>query len=250
MHRVEKNSEAISKIHQKEWGDPLAMSAIVTGGDGSVFAIPDPHPIPSLLIMKPFLLINGNSILLTTQAKNFPVSLCIPFSLPHSQPLGKSCVSIQKVFRLQPLLTIPMGAAQSVTIMSPLNYCKGLVSLLPILPREVQVNLVKPVPDHATPHLKAPQELPPHQCKSQGLVHKTHPHRPRVLPSPCSLQLHWQPCFSLKTPGLFRTFEHAVFLPEIHATCSLAFFRLCSDVMLLGPPFPLGLVLPFSFLVL
>lgn len=138
MHRVEKNSEAVSKINEKEWGDPLAMSAIVTGGDGSIFAIPDPHPTPNLLIMKPFLLTNDNSIPLTTQAKNVPVFFYIPSFLPCIQPLGKSCVSIPKVSRLPTTSHHPHGCCPArVTILSPLNYCKGPVSLLPISPFEV-----------------------------------------------------------------------------------------------------------------
>lgn len=36
---------------------------------------------------------------------------------------------------------------------------------------------------------------------------------------------------------LFRAFEHAVFLPGIHAARSLASFRLFSNVMLLEPPY-------------
>lgn len=80
-HRVEKHSEAIPKINEKERGDPLVMSAIVTGGDGSIFAIPDPHPTPNLLITKTFLLINDNSIPLTTQAFLHPF-LSTPYPTP------------------------------------------------------------------------------------------------------------------------------------------------------------------------
>lgn len=77
------------KIHEKECSDPLVMSATVIGGDGHISAVPDPHPTPNLLITKSSLLINGNTIPRTAQAKHFTVFLYLPFSLIHTQTLGK-----------------------------------------------------------------------------------------------------------------------------------------------------------------
>lgn len=113
---VEKNCESISEINEEEWGDPLVMSAMVTEETAlPSLSLTSPHA--SLLSMEPSLLISGSSIPLPTQAKNFRVFLCIPFSSPHVQHLGKSGYS-QKVSRHSPGCCPVLGAAQSAEFLS------------------------------------------------------------------------------------------------------------------------------------
>lgn len=56
-----KHPEDVPEVCEEEWSGPSGMSAMVTG-DGSVFAIPNPHLAPDLLIMTSSLPINGNSV--------------------------------------------------------------------------------------------------------------------------------------------------------------------------------------------
>jgi len=101
------------KICEKEWGDPSVMFATVTGGEGCLYAVPDPHLTPNLLITKSSL-INGNTIPLSHPGQTLYGLPYFPFSLCHTQPLGKSwCLYLQKGSRLWPLLTICIGASQS-----------------------------------------------------------------------------------------------------------------------------------------
>ena len=98
------------KICEKEWGDPSVMFATVTGREGCLYAVPDPHPTPNLLITKSSL-INGNTIPLSHPGQTLYGLLLLRFlSIPHPTPW-------------QILMSLPAKGIQTLTTSHHLHRC-------------------------------------------------------------------------------------------------------------------------------